>query len=163
VQLEALGLIAGATAELERTIEMLADLAALDAQPTAAMESEGGAIATHDLAAWFTEPAIARHLRPTARARAAVGVRVHVASQMITRGLRYLFGASARADASEPVPCDLVAIRTDACVLELTVPDVASGNGAIARHLAAAFLTKGGASLQSHGSTRALLSLRRAV
>lgn len=163
LQAEALGLIAGATAELEHAIDMLAELAALEAQSTAEDSVFEGSLAPHELGICLAEPAIARHLRPTAGVLAIAGVRVRIAPPVIARALPYLNAASAAGGRDEPLLCDLVAIEADACVLGLSLPDVASGNGVIARHLATTLLTQGGAVLRPDGRARALLTLRRAT
>lgn len=156
LQVEALGLIAGATAELERSIEMLAELAALGGDCDVA-------VAPHALGACLASPAIARLLQPTARVAAAAELRVLVAPPLIARALHYLEAAAMPGEPAQPLACDLVAIESDACVLGLTSPVSGSGNGAVARQLATALFARGGANLRSDGSTQALLTLRRAA
>jgi len=156
LQIEALGLIAGATAELERAIEMLAELSALDDAGTAA-------VAPHALGACLAAPAIARQLQPTARVAAAAELGVLVAPPLIARALHHLRAAATPGEPTELLACDLVAIESDACVLGLASPESPSGNGAVARQLATALFARGGAILRSDGSTQALLTLRRAA
>lgn len=156
LQVEALGLIAGATAELERSIEMLAELAALDGECAAA-------VAPHPLGACLAMPAIARLLRPTPRLAAAAELRVLVAPPLIARALHHLRAATAPGEPADPLACDLVAIESDACVLGLASPESSSGNGAVARQLATTLFARGGAILRSDGSMQALLTLRRAA
>jgi|GEM_PF-2169834 len=163
LQVEALGLIAGATADLEQAIDMLAELAAVEMQPPAADGLRDGALAPHELGSWLADPAIARHLRPTDRVLEVAWIRVRVAPPVIARALPYLKAASAPVGPDEPLVCDLVAIEADACVLDLSLPDVVSGNGAIARRLATTLLAQGGAGLRAHGRARVLLTLRRAT
>lgn len=154
VQVEALGLIAGATAELERSVEMLAELAALD--------SAGDVPVTpHTLGDWLAEPAIVPHLRPTARLTAAAELRVLVAPPLTARALHHLGAATAAGEPAEPLVADLLAVEDDVCELGLSARKSRSGDGAVAWHLATALFSRAGAVLGTAGETQARLTLRR--
>ena len=156
LQIEALGLIAGAAGELEHCVDMLAELAALES-------AFDISLAPHALGTWLAEPAIAHQLQPTGRVAAAAGLHVLIAPPLMARALQHLRTASAAAESAAPLACDLVAIASDTCVLGLACDEGASGNGAVARQLAAALFAQGGASLKMDDSPQALLTLRRAV
>ncbi len=155
LQVEALGLIAGATAELERCVEMLAELAGLE-------EESDPPITPCELGAWLADPAVARHLQPTRRLTAAAGFRVLIVPSHFGRALQHLTAATP-GDRTAPLACDLVAIEAATCVLGLAVGPAASGDGAVAHRLASALFAHGGAALRKTGSREAHLTLRRAA
>lgn len=154
LQVEALGLIAGATAELERCVAMLAELASLDAETAVLVEPQ-------PLGAWLARPEIERYLAPTPQLLAAAGVEVLVAPDMAARALHRLVEAAESGNRGAPFTCELAGIDCASCALGLSIPQQASGNGAVARQLATALFERAGISLRHTAGTTTVLTLRR--
>ena len=155
LQLEALGLIAGATAELEHCISMLAELAALETETAVLVEPR-------PLGAWLAQPEIERHLAPTPRLLAAAGLEVLVAPSMAARALRRLVETAPAGNRAEPLTCELASVDGTSCALGLSIAHPASGNGAVAWQSATALFARAGVSLRLTGATTTVLTLRRA-
>ena len=155
LQVEALGLIAGATAELEHCIALLAELAALQAEPAAVAEPQA-------LGVWLARPEIERHLAPTPQLLAAAGLEVLVAPAMAARALGRLVETAEPNSRAEPFSCELASIDDTSCVLGLAIGHPASGNGAVASQLATALFERAGISLRHIGAATTVLTLRRA-
>jgi hypothetical protein len=155
LQVEALGLIVGATAELEQSIAMLAELATLPAEPGVVVEQQ-------PLGAWLARPEIARHLSPTPQLQAAASLEVLVAPELAARALGRLVATTGSGSPAEPLGCALASIDGTTCELGLAIGHPASGNGAIGWQLATALLERAGISLRHTGPATTVLTLRRA-
>ncbi len=155
LQVEALGLIAAAAADLERCIATLADLAALDQETDIPLERQ-------PLAAWLDQPDIRRHLS-SAPGLVAADLEVLVASPLATRGFACLAASAASRQPAAALTCDLAAVDDETCRLGLSIGNAASGTGAVAWQLATALFERAGASLQQTGPAMTVLTLRRAA
>jgi signal transduction histidine kinase len=153
VQVEALGLIATATADLERCITTLAELAALDHEADIPLERQ-------PLAAWLDQPEIRRHLS-SAPSIVAADLEVLVAPPFAMRGFACLAAIAASSQPAAVLTCDLASVDDATCRLGLSIDQAASGTGAIAWQLATALFERAGASLQQSGPAMTVLTLHR--
>jgi hypothetical protein len=153
VQVEALGLIATATADLERCIATLAELAALDQEAVIPLERQ-------PLAAWLDQPEIRRHLS-SAPTIVAADLEVLVAPAFAMRGFACLAAIAASGQPAAALTCDLASVDDATCRLGLSIGKAASGMGAVAWQLATALFERAGASLQQTGPAMTVLTLRR--
>ena len=155
LQVEALGLIAGATAELERCVGLLAELAAVEAEAACPVERR-------PLAGWLGLPEIGCHLARTPRLAAAAELEVLVAPGPATRAFGHLAALAGAGERGAPLVCDLATVEPDACSLSLSIGKSASGSGAVAWQLATALFERAGITLQQTAASTTLLTLRRA-
>lgn len=157
LQVEALGLITEATAELERCVALLGELAAEAEEPAAVPEPE-------PLGDWFARPEIQRYLTLTGQLpSAAAALEVVVAPATAARALACLASLAANGKRVEPLVCALTSVEPETCGLDLSTGNAASGNGAIARQLAARLFERAGISVQQSGVETTTLTLRRAA
>ena len=155
LQLEALGLIATATADLERCITHLAELAALGA--TAPPPKERLA-----LGALLAASESARGLMCGPRLAARTSLDVLVAPPMALRALHHLTTLSRACGEAPGLACELDTIEDDVITLTLALNPSASGDGAVVWHLASALMQHAGGHLQPDPEARTRLTLRRA-
>jgi hypothetical protein len=154
LQLEALGLIATAAADLERCIAHLAELAALDTAPAAPPER----LALGVLLAALGQP------RETCgpELAAATALDVLIAPAPAGRALRHLAALAPSGDRAAGLDCSLETLADERVILRLPLGPRASGDGAVLWHVAATLMQRAGGRLQLavDGTTR--LILRRA-
>lgn len=160
LQLEAVGLIAAASADLERCITHLAELAALlsTAAPTPQRLALGDLVAPPDAT-------LGLHCGPLLVAQSALDVLV--APTLIVRALRHLTtlaeaGGVGAGLARTGLACEIETVEIDAITLGLAFNPSASGDGAVVWHLAAALMQHAGGHLQAATAATSRLTLRRA-
>jgi hypothetical protein len=154
LQIEALGLIATAAADLERCIAHLAELAALDTAPAAPPER----LALGVLLAALGQP------RETCgpELAAATALDVLIAPAPAGRALRHLAALARSGGRATGLDGSLETLADERVTLRLPLGPRASGDGAVLWHLAATLMQRAGGRLQvaEDGTTR--LILRRA-
>ncbi len=154
-QLEALGLINAATADLERCITHLCELAALSASSPAAPQ-------VVPLVELLAASGTAVRLRPSAALEPAATTAVHVVPSLVRRALVQL-SALAPAGGTRGLDCEVGAIAADWIGLDFRLAPSASGDGALAWQLASALIERAGATLATTTARSVRLTLRRAT
>jgi signal transduction histidine kinase len=158
VQLEALGLIAEASADLEQCIDHLAELAALGATPAPPPQKLA-------LGALVAVPALGLVCGPKLASHATLDVLV--VPQLASRALCHLRTLAEAGDAqlrgtAVGLGCELESVEEHAITLALALRPSASGDGAVVWHLAAALMQHAGGHLQPCTEATTRLTLRRA-
>jgi signal transduction histidine kinase len=155
LQLEALGLISAATADLERCIAHLGELAAVETSPAAPRERLA-------IGALVRAAAPAPGLAMTPALAAAATLDVLVVPTLARRALGRLVGLAHGPEAALDLVCDLAEIEDDRLTLVLPAAPGASGDGAVLWQLAAAEMQCAGASLEAGVGGTSRITLHRA-
>ena len=151
--LDAVTLIATAAIDLERQLDLLAELSTL---------AQGGrpdpsSVALHDLLA---RPEIAQALMPPATLAELSGtLRVLVAPEPLGRALTLL--AQAQSGQRARLPCDRIVVDGTSVRLDIRFTACGSGAGAVARHLARELLEHSAVVLGDGAPARLELTMRR--
>lgn len=155
LQLEALGLISKATADLERCIAQLTELAAIKASPPERLERVA-------VASLLTSLPSAQLLGQEASLAATNNLEVLVAPALVCRALQHLAALARRGGTVEGLGCKIDAITDDRIELSFASAPLASGDGAVAWQVVAALVQQAGGHLQAGSGTKTRLTLRRA-
>ncbi len=153
LQLEAIGLISAATAQLERCVTRLAELADVAASPAAPRRAL-------TLSALLEKAALRCGLRRGPGLAAAAGLDVLVAPDLVRRAFEHLAALAATGGDPQGLECELAAVDDETIALDLAVAPSPGGDGTVAWHLAAALAERAGGLLEA-GDARTRLVLQR--